>query len=167
MNNNRIILATFIISTTVFLGCIGGGSQPKQPTTRVTPCDIITKGVQLTFRASALTADEVKPRLAPYFVDDFQSPASQDIKESYEMQCRWGRKEGEKREHYYCFGKYRAPALNDEGVIQFYVWKHYKIGFEVEKQEIGVWVDSKGKEHRQDAFYTLIVKEVLESCFRA
>jgi len=121
-----------IISLAVVLsGCMGGKKDITQKApTPVTPCIVISPDLPL--RIAGLDAEDIKDPLSELFVDDFKSPAAADMMKSYELNCWWGKNVGEKREYYYCGGKYRAPELDVSGNIKRHVDKNFKIGFLVE-----------------------------------
>ena len=74
---------------------------------------------------------------------------------------------GETKEYYYCDGRYKAPEFDEFNVITRYVWKDYTIGFDVEEQAVGTWVDSTGVTHVNETVYYLRLTRLKETCYVA
>jgi hypothetical protein len=147
-------------------GCIAAGpSKPaEKPKVYVTPCNIAGVGVQVRVN-DKLTVENIKPALESAFVDDFQSPAGSYLRETYTLKCYWGNNVDERRDYYYCVGKYKAPDLDENKVIKRFIWKDFKVGFTVEEHNIGSWVDSAGEIHNEGSVYYLVIKTVDGSCY--
>jgi hypothetical protein len=157
-----LVLAIIFVS-----GCIiSSGKPPPPPKVYVTPCNVASTEVQVRVSGS-LTTKDVTPVLHEVFVDDFTSASSTDIGKSLSVNCAWGALVGEKRDYYYCSGKYKAPELNENRVIKRFVWKEYKLGFKVEEHNVGAWVDTGGNLHQEGNMYYLTVKSVEAKCYVA
>ncbi|MFH1403669.1 MAG: hypothetical protein ABIH11_05305 [Candidatus Altiarchaeota archaeon] len=161
----RGFVAVFIIFLLSSGGCIMGSSKKEAaPLKYIEPCHIAHKGLQIRVGGSELDPVSMKKYIFPVFVDEFNVPAARDMRETFKMDCYWGKNKGENRDLYYCGGRYRAPVMDESRVIKFHMWKVWKIGFGVEKHDIGTWIDSSGKIHNEDAVYYLTVNEVSEKC---
>ena len=163
------LLAISLIFSLVFIsGCIGGGGDDKkQKRVYVTPCNVINQGIQLRIVGQTLNSKEIEKEIASAFVDDLDAGWADEWRKTLRMKCYWGRKSGQNNEYYYCDGIYKIPELNAEGLIKRQIYKTFTVGFQVEKQEIGTWVDLSGKKHSEGSYYYLTVKEVKTSCYVA
>jgi|GEM_PF-1020627 len=167
---SRKSLALLVIIVSVILLTSGCMSSKKKTAVAkkvyVNPCNVAGKGVQVSVRGDSLVTDTVKPELQMVFVDNFNHPAAgETMKLSYELDCYWGNKVGEKRDYYYCAGQYNAPELDEGGVIKRFMYKEFKLGFSVEEHNVGTWVDSAGNIHNEGAVYYLTVREVNAKCY--
>jgi hypothetical protein len=160
-------LALFFIIV-VLSGCITGSTKPPAPAPVViTPCNTANTGIQLRIKASTLdnkSASIIKPELEIAFVDNFKSQAAADMRKNYILKCYWGAKIGQRRDYYYCDGKYRAPDLDENQIIRRYIMKTFTIGFSVEEHNVGKWTDSSGKVHDEGSIYYLMTKTVDSKC---
>jgi hypothetical protein len=163
---NRIAIALVVL--VIVTGCMNTkpASGPP-PRVNVNPCSVASKGVQVRINSDKLDSATVKPELQPIFVDNFKSPAATDMLTTYELNCYWGNKVGEKRDYYYCAGKYKAPELDETQTISRFLWKEFKVGFSVEQHDIGAWVDSSGKVHNEGTVFYLTTKTVDANCYVA
>ena len=128
----------------VVAGCLSSSSKPAPPpAVYVTPCNVIGKGIQVRIPGE-LKPDNIKLPLQEVLVDNFKSPAAIGMRASFQLECSWGYKVGERRDLYYCTGRYKAPELDENQVIKRWIWKEFKLGFSVEAHDIGSWVDSRG-----------------------
>lgn len=162
-------LVVFLAVALLFSGCIGGrgSKQVEKPRVYVTPCNVAGKGVQIRVSAEELSTTAVKPELEGIFVDDFTSPAAEGMRKSMEVDCYWGNNVGERRDYYYCKGKYQAPELDENRVIKRFLWKDFKIGFSIEEHNVGSWIDSSGRTHKEGSVYYLTVRTVDAQCYVA
>lgn len=165
----KLLLASFLVLIVFFsLGCISGGggsNTPASSRTLITPCNIVGGGVQIRADGEELKAEVVKVPLSEVFVDDMTSPQSRDTLNSFQLTCRWGSDKGEVRDYYYCNGTYKSPELDEKRVITRFIRKNFKIGFETERHDAGVWTDLAGKVHRENPYYYLVVKSVETNCY--
>jgi hypothetical protein len=166
----RYVLAVAV--ALVFVLCTEGcmSSKPANqapPTVYVTPCNVAGKGIQIRVNGDALSAELIKPELEMVFVDNFKSPAAEDMRKTYTLNCYYGGNVDERRDYYYCAGKYMAPELDENQVIKRWIWKDFKIGFSFEVHDVGSWVDSNGKIHNEGSVYYLTTRTVDASCYVA
>ncbi|HHQ45450.1 MAG TPA: hypothetical protein ENN13_04875 [Candidatus Altiarchaeales archaeon] len=160
-----IVSTVLLVLLIVFSGCIGGGDKPaEQPKVYVTPCPVINTGVQIRVVGTALDPKQIRTELMPHFVDNFNALGAEDMKSSYAIVCYWGRKKGERVDYYYCGGEYKAPETSLSGVINRWLLKEFKVGFEVDEHQVGTWVDASGKKHIEESFYYLTIREVVTQC---
>jgi hypothetical protein len=164
----------FIVSMVLVLSCISAGcitnannKNKEPPKVYVTPCNVASKGMQIRITGSSLDALIIKPELEAVFVDNFKSPAGANMRLTYELDCYWGNKVGERRDYYYCAGKYKAPELDETQTITRFLWKDFKIGFSVEEHNVGKWVDTAGKVHDEGSVYYLMTRTVDGTCYIA
>jgi hypothetical protein len=164
----KVKLVIVLLICVIFAGCLMGKKEapPTPPKVYVTPCNVAGKGVQVRVSGD-LNTNTVKPELEQAFVDDFKSPAATEMRATYTLNCYWGQKVGERRDYYYCAGKYKAPELDEERVIRRFVWKDFKIGFSEEHTNVGSWVDHLGKVHNEGTIYYLTIKTVEATCYVA
>jgi len=149
------------------LGCIGGGDDEKKKNTKqfVEPCPVINTGIRIRIVGQELDTKEIKEKLASNFVNDLTAKWAQErAKETYKLECYWGKKKGQRKSFYYCEGEYMAPELTDEGVIKRQLMKQFQIGFDVEEHEVGSWSEG-GKKHERESYYYLTVKDVKTRCY--
>jgi hypothetical protein len=162
------VYVVVLVVIVLFAGCMN--SRPANtppPKVYVKPCNIASKGVQIRVNAEKLDTVSVKPELLPIFVDNFNSPAATDMLATYEVNCYYGGNIGERRDYYYCAGKYKAPELDESQTISRFLWKEFKVGFSVEEHNIGAWVDSTGKVHNEGTVFYLTTKTVDAECYVA
>lgn len=161
------VISAFLLLIGASCGCLRTSRMQQEPPKEyVTPCILVPEGIQLRVSGKGLGASSIKPQLENVFVDNFNHPAAgQGMKASHSMNCYWGNKVGEKRDYYYCAGKYNAPELDAGGIIQRFLWKEYKVGFTVEEHNIGQWVDSSGKTRQGGSVYYLTIKDAKPSCY--
>ena len=132
----------------------------------MTPCNIAGTGVQIRVNSDSLEKSNIQDDLKIAFVDNFNHPAAgQTMQLSYVLNCYWGNKVGEKRDYYYCAGKYNAPEMDEAGVIKRFLWKEFKLGFTVEEHNVGIWVDSAGKIHNEGSVFYLTIRDITSSCY--
>ena len=165
MSRNKVFLVIVISLLILLSACITSSSNKKAPkVVYVTPCNVAGKGVQIRIDANKLETKNLKDDLYILFVDNFNSPAGEAMKQSFSVECYWGNKVGERRDLYYCAGLYNAPELDETQVIKRHIWKDFKIGFSVEEHNVGTWVDSSGKVHNEGSVFYLTVKTVDAKC---
>ena len=156
----------FLVLTLLMSGCISRKSTGPAPLTYVTPCNIAALGSEIRVNSDSLNTVAIKDSLEMVFVDNFNHPAAgETMRKSYVLNCYWGNLVGEKRDYYYCAGRYNAPELDDNQVIQRFVWKNFKIGFTVEEHNVGTWRDSAGVMHNEGSVYYLSVRSVDGTCY--
>ncbi len=147
-------------------GCITAKKNtPPKEKVYVEPCHVAATDVQIRVKASKLSADVMSDELIGIFVDDLDSPTGQIMRQTHKYECYWGQNIGEVKDYYYCAGEYRAPELDPTQVITRLVWKDYKVGFSVEEENLGAWVDAKGVSHDAGNVYYLTVKTVDAKCY--
>ncbi|MFH0862207.1 MAG: hypothetical protein V1875_04175 [Candidatus Altiarchaeota archaeon] len=149
-------------------GCMSSPSTEETPIeVPVTPCNTANTGIQIRIKANGLenaTSAIIKPELEMAFIDNFKSPAADDMRKSYMLNCYWGTKIGQKRSYYYCDGSYRAPDLDENQIIRRFILKSFTIGFSVEEHNVGSWTDSSGITHNEGSVYYLTTKTVDSRC---
>jgi hypothetical protein len=159
-----IALAMLVLVSGCFTQAPTKSAPPK---VYVKPCNVASKGVQVRVNSDQLDTVSMKPQLQSIFVDNFNSPAAKEMLSTYTLNCYWGNNVGEKRDYYYCSGKYKAPELDETQTISRFLWKDFKVGFAVEEHNIGAWVDSGGKVHNEGTVYYLTTKTVDAECYIA
>jgi hypothetical protein len=167
LNHRRIFVFLVIALLLISGGCITSKKKKTEKRVYVKPCNVASKGLQIRIGSNELNTKSMREHVIKVFVDDFDSPSGGDMLKTLTVDCYWGSKVGENRDLYYCSGKYKAPQMDEARIIKQHVWKNYKIGFSVEKHDIGTWVDSSGKIHKEEAVYYLQVKDVRATCWRA
>jgi hypothetical protein len=165
------ISAVIIVLILTSSGCMNQPTTPVvAPKVVITPCNTANTGIQVRIKADKLdnkTSAIIKPELVIVFVDNFKSAASADMLASYALNCYWGSKIGQRRDYYYCDGKYKAPDLDENQIIRRYIWKQFTIGFAIEEHNVGSWTDSSGKVHNEGSIFYLTTKSVTSNCYLA
>ena len=167
MSNMNLRIFCVIALLVIPSGCMTSTAKVAPVVVPITPCNTANIGLQIRIKADALTNKSgpiVKPELEMAFVDNFKSPAAEDMRKSYVLTCYWGNKVGQKRGYYYCDGRYRAPDLDENQVIRRFILKSFSIGFTVEEHNVGSWTDSSGKVHNEGSVFYLTTKTVDSRC---
>lgn len=168
MNGVKSFLLISIIVSSLVLssGCIfGGGGKPKKKTyTYVTPCDVINTGIQLRI-VGDLNAASIRKEIPGKFVDDLTAMWAATSLSSLTLNCYWGKKEGQRRDYYYCETEYSIPDIGADGTIKRTIRKAAVIGFKVEEHSVGAWTDLAGEEHVEETYYYLTVKSEKTLCW--
>lgn len=167
--NSRALIVLLVVAVLVVSGCttLTGSRKNKEepPKVYVTPCRTAGKGIVVTVKAASLTPERIKPALENAFLIDFDLPGANTASSSHTIRCYWGTNVGERKDLYYCTGKYKTPEIDESMVIRRYVWKEYKIGFQLESHGLGSTVDSKGRTVDRGRIYYLTIKEIISSCY--
>ncbi|MFH1834762.1 MAG: hypothetical protein ABH851_01085 [Methanobacteriota archaeon] len=160
MMKKLLLASLFLILFTT--GCLNRGSVTTTiPPVYINPCNIIGENILVQASGSQLTADILKTPLAKAYVDDILN--SKTGSSDYTLSCWWGKNIGEKSDQYYCSGSYTSPETSSEGVINRYIKKSFKLGFDVEEQPGGSW-SLDGKTYNEPTKYYVTVNSVEATC---
>ncbi len=162
----RRIIVILILITISSTGCIFGSKKEEPPPkVYVNPCVTTYKGVQVRVDGGILHENYLKHPISVVLVDDFESPSAKALYDQFYLICWWGANIGENRDYYYCWGRYVAPQMDDGRVIKQWVWKEFKLGFDVEEHHVGEWTDPLGRVHPEQKVNYLTIKEIWAQCY--
>jgi len=145
-------------------GCMS--STPKAgPPQRVVvvPCHVMDMPeIRLV---GGLDSKNVAGVLLDYFVDDLKTKGGLANRDTFTLNCYWGNNVGEVRNYYYCVGKYKAPQTDDTGKIERFLWKEFKIGFDVDNRIVVDDSDRSGLKPSVPDVRYLKTKSVDAECY--
>ncbi len=147
--------------------CEATGTCPQPTRVYVEPCNLANMGLTIRVDSDVLNAQAIKGSMEAVFVDDFNTPSGAYARNSYTLDCYWGRNVDEKMDRYYCVGRYKAPESDETKTIKRHVWKEFKIGMDVETHNLGSRVDGRGVRQGDDLVHFLTVKSVDGKCYIA
>jgi hypothetical protein len=144
-------------------GCMTGNQKGvPPPRVQVMPCRVLD--IPEIRMVGELNSKNVADALVGSFVDDLKTKGGIYNKDTYVLDCKWGNEVGETPSYYYCSGKYKTPEVGEDSVISRFVWKEFKLGFDVDSKSISDY--SAGVDHVQNVVY-LKVKSVVVNCYVA